>query len=368
MDLNKKNKIAFLITGLQAGGAERVISNLANNFAEKNYDVKIIVMKKTVSDYALNPNIDFAGADAVGKEGKNNFIKGLLFYIKQIKNFKPDVIVSFLPKTIIISMLCKILFFRNIPVIVGERANPVARKNIIGKLNDILFKKADGCVFQTSDAKKYYNIIDESKQIILKNPVSSEFDVEPFKGERKKVIVTAGRLSEQKNHELLIEAFSKVKDKFPEYKLVIYGDGPLKDKLQNKIEAVGGENNIILAGRVNQIIDKIHDASLFVLSSNFEGMPNALLEAMSLGLPCISTDCPVGGPREIIVNNENGVLVKLNNADDMANAIDKILSDREFAEKIGNNANKIYNQFSVENVCNKWEAFVIKIMKKFYNK
>jgi len=223
-------------------------------------------------------------------------------------------------------------------------------------------------VFQTSDAKKYYNIIDESKQIILKNPVSSEFDVEPFKGERKKVIVTAGRLSEQKNHELLIEAFSKVKDKFPEYKLVIYGDGPLKDKLQNKIEAVGGENNIILAGRVNQIIDKIHDASLFVLSSNFEGMPNALLEAMSLGLPCISTDCPVGGPREIIVNNENGVLVKLNNADDMANAIDKILSDREFAEKIGNNANKIYNQFSVENVCNKWEAFVIKIMKKFYNK
>ena len=238
MDLNKKNKIAFLITGLQAGGAERVISNLANNFAEKNYDVKIIVMKKAVSDYALNPNIDFAGADAVGKEGKNNFIKGLLFYIKQIKNFKPDVIVSFLPKTIIISMLCKILFFRNIPVIVGERANPVARKNIIGKLNDILFKKADGCVFQTSDAKKYYNIIDESKQIILKNPVSSEFDVEPFKGERKKVIVTAGRLSEQKNHELLIEAFSKVKDKFPEYKLVIYGDGPLKDKLQNKIELV----------------------------------------------------------------------------------------------------------------------------------
>lgn len=108
-----------------------------------------------------------------------------MFYIKQIKNFKPDVIVSFLPKTIIISMLCKILFFRNIPVIVGERANPVARKNIIGKLNDILFKKADGCVFQTSDAKKYYNIIDESKQIILKNPVSSEFDVEPFKGERK---------------------------------------------------------------------------------------------------------------------------------------------------------------------------------------
>lgn len=92
----------------------------------------------------------------------------MLFYIKQIKNFKPDVIVSFLPKTIIISMLCKILFFRNIPVIVGERANPVARKNIIGKLNDILFKKADGCVFQTSDAKKYYNIIDESKQIILK--------------------------------------------------------------------------------------------------------------------------------------------------------------------------------------------------------
>ena len=127
--------------------------------------------------------------------------------------------------------------------------------------------------------------------------------------------------------------FQKVKDKFPEYKLVIYGDGPLKDKLQNKIEAVGGENNIILAGRVNQIIDKIYDASLFVLSSNFEGMPNALLEAMSLGLPCISTDCPVGGPREIIVNNENGVLVKLNNADDMANAIDKILSDREFAEK-----------------------------------
>lgn len=365
MAAEKKLRIAFVITGLLAGGAERVMANLANELVANGHNIRIIVMKKAVTDYKLDSRIEFVGADALSVNGKNHFFKGLRFYVKNIREYKPDLVVSFLPKTIIISMLCKFLLFKKIPVIACERANPRARKGIVGIFNNILFKKADGCAFQTREARDYYNIKDISKVAILNNPMSEDFCVDVFLGERKKEIVTAGRVSKQKNHSLLIDAFAMISDKYPEYKLIIYGDGPLMNNLRNKVTQLGLSEKVILPGRVDNIKDKIYESSLFVLSSDFEGMPNALLEAMALGLPCISTDCPVGGPGEVIRSYENGILVPVGNAEAMAEAMDKALLDKKFAEKLGKNANKIYEKFSSKKVAEEWESFIYKIYKQY---
>ncbi len=363
MAADKKLKIAFLITGLQSGGAERVMSNLANEFVKKGHKIRIIVMKKAISDYELDDRIEFVGADALTVSGKNNFFKGIICYIKNIREFKPDIVVSFLPKTIIIAMLCRLFLFRKIPVIVCERANPKIRKGLIGKLNDMLFPLADGCGFQTADARDYYKIKNQAKTAILKNPIGADFDIERFIGVRKKEIVTAGRLYDQKNHALLVNAFSKIANKYPEYKLIIYGDGPLMKDLKMLIDKLKLSERVLLPGRVDNIKGQIYESALFVLSSDFEGMPNALLEAMALGLPCISTDCPVGGPRDIIENYENGILVPVNNVDEMAQAMDEVLSDGILAEKLGNNAHNIYEEFSLEFVTEQWKAFIYKICK-----
>ncbi len=360
-----KLKIMFLITGLQTGGAERVMANLANGFVKCGHQVRIVVMKKAITDYKLVQEVEFVGADAVGRKGKNNIFKGVKFYIKNIKSFSPDIVISFLGKTNVIATFCRLFLIKGIPVVVCERADPNARKGLFGRLNDLLFPCADGCAFQTVAAKDYYKIKDTSKIEILKNPLSDEFNVKPYMGVRKKEIITAGRLSDQKNHALLIDAFSKIVHKYSDYKLIIYGDGPLKDALYAHINKLGLRERVILPGRVDNIKDKIYESSLFVLSSDFEGMPNALLEAMSLGLPCISTDCPVGGPREIIDNYQNGIIVHVNDSDEMARAIDEVLSNNELAEKLSFNANKIYQNFSMENVIKEWEQFVLRVYEKF---
>ena len=148
---------------------------------------------------------------------------------------------------------------------------------------------ADGCVFQTKQAQDYYKNILRCESIVLRNPLNPDFKVSPYSGQRKKKIVTMGRLSEEKNQALLIRAFAKIADKYPEYMVEIYGDGPLHDELDQLIQKVGMEGRVLLMGRKNNVQQYIQDASVFVLCSNSEGMPNALLEAMALGLPSIAT-------------------------------------------------------------------------------
>ena len=362
---DKKLKILFLITGLQSGGAERVMANLSNEFVKNGHKVRIVVMKRAVTDYELDERVEFAGADAVGTNGRKSIIKGFKFYIKEVRGYKPDIIISFLPKTNITAVIGKLLFFKNIPVITCERANPASRKGVVRFLNDKLFVRADGCGFQTKEARDYYNINSKEKTAILKNPISEDFCVDRFNGVRKREIVTAGRLYEQKNHKLLIKAFSRISDKYDDYKLIIYGEGPLKESLEKLSSELGIEKRVVFPGRKNNINKIIYSSYLFVLSSDFEGMPNSLLEAMSLGLPVIATDCPPGGAGEIIDDNVNGILVPVGDDVKMAEAMDKILSDNEFANKLGQNAHKIYKEFESDTVAKDWEDFIYKIYNDF---
>ena len=230
------------------------------------------------------------------------------------------------------------------------------------------YPMADGCVFQTEDARAWFSPKLQKKSKIIFNPISDTFfKTEPAAMQEKK-IVTCGRLDKQKRFDLLIDAFHKVCDEFPEYTLEIYGVGSLQTSLQEQIDVLGRQERIKLMGRSEDVPNTIKTASLFVLSSDFEGLPNALMEAMALGLPVVSTDCGGGGARALIKDGVDGLIVPCNDADALAEAIRKNLADPEAAKLRGENAGEKAKGFSTENVVAQWETYIRQLVPGKYDK
>ena len=354
--------ILFCLGSMDKGGAERVISNMANNLILNN-NVSIVTTVNRKSEYYLKDEISIFSLDEDEKRTSN--IKRIIKLRDIIKNVKPNIIISFQPEPSFRILALKI--FNKIPTIVSVRNDPkIEYKNIKRKIfMKMLYPLADGYVFQTEEAKQYFSKKIQDKSIIIPNPINENFIVdEPYKGKREKTIVSVGRLEPQKNHKLLIDAFKEIVKKHKEYKLLIYGDGSLKNKLEEYTKDLGLSNNIIFKGKKDNIKEEIYNARMFVLSSNYEGMPNALMEAMALGLPCISTNCPCGGPRTLINTNINGILVKVNDVNEMKNAINKIIEDEELSQKIENNAIKIKEEYAPDKIMNIWKKYIINIQEK----
>lgn len=352
-------KIMFYIGSMGKGGAERVISILSNFFVNK-YKIIIVTTVKSTCFYKIDNDIELISLDK-NNDNKNFLIRNInreLRLKKIIFNKKPDIIITFLPEPSYRVLMLQL----KIPIIVSIRNDPKIEYNNTGRklIMKILYKKANGFVFQTEDAKKYFSRKIQEKSIIIFNPLSAEFDKAPYDGTREKIIVNVGRLEKQKNQKLLIKSFNNILVKYPDYKLYIYGEGTERKYLQELIDELKLTNNVILKGISNNIKSVIYKKSLFVLSSNYEGMPNSLIEAMALGLPVISTDCPCGGPKALIENNVNGILVSPNNIDELTQSIEKVLENPKYSKKIGIRANMIYEKLNENVICNEWDDYIKK--------
>ena len=356
-------KILFAIDTLGKGGAERVISNLANYFTNEN-NVLIMTLRQVPTAYELDSRINIINVEKQNKNKIAREIENIRNIEKIVNEYSPDIIVTFLPAMTYRLMLANRKCKKK--VIISVRNNPkVEYSNILKRiLMKILYSKADGFVFQTEEAKSFFSKKIQNKSVIIPNPINEKFIIEPFKGERKKEIVSVGRLEEQKNQQLLIRAFSKLSKEYNDYKLVIYGEGSERENLENLVKDLNIENNVELPGETDDIKNKIYDASLFVLSSNYEGMPNALMEAMALGIPVIATDCPCGGPRFLISNNQNGILVPIDDEDKMKEAIEKLLDNKELANTLSLNANKISVKLHPQKILEAWEKYIKEIERK----
>lgn len=362
-------RIVFFIGGLGNGGAERVVCNLSNYLSKKN-DVTILTLSSIKSRYKLKQDIKHINLEN-NKKVKIFLVKNIYRIYNLYKFIKMrdyDIIITFLPIPSFIMLL-----FRNIikvPILVSVRNDPKIeyKSKCMNLIMKLLYPLADGFIFQTDEAKDYFTNIIKDNYEVIPNPINEEFLTKPFLGERKKVIVSAGRLVEQKNHMLLINAFSKICDKYPEYKLFIYGEGYLRDKLEERINELNLKDRIILPGNVKSIKESIYDASLFVLSSNYEGMPNALMEAMALGLPVISTDCPCGGARYLIEDKKNGILIPVKDCNSMVKSIDRILSDGEYLNYLSDEARKISIKLNPKVIHERWEDYFINSLKEFNNR
>lgn len=349
-------KILMIIPGMRSGGAERVMATLCNELSKKN-QVRLVALKSTDSDYELSTLVDFAG----GNVKKQNIFDSVKIVSKQYSTWKPDVTVSFMTKANIVALLAKKISAYKVPVVIAERANPYYAANYLKIFRKFLYPHADGAVFQTEQAKNYYSNILKCESVVLKNPLNSNFSADIFQGERRKAIVSVGRLSKEKNQKLLIESFNKIAHKFPEYVVEIYGEGPLRNELQRLIDIKNLNSQVKLMGRKKDIQKYIRDAEMFILPSNSEGMPNSLLEAMALGLPSIATDCPIGGPAFIIDNKINGILVPMNDVDVLSANIENLINDNKLLTTFSKEARKVTTDFSSTVVCSQWEKYINRV-------
>lgn len=351
-------KITIFIGGLSGGGAERVVCNLANYLAAKKNSVEIITMSEDTPVTKLSEGISVFPF-LRESERKNKLYNFILRY-RRIKGYvrgsDTEIYLVMLPVTTLLLLHFK--RFIKVPVIYSERNDPKVYPAYIKFLLKRYIKRAQGAVFQTEEARDWYRSVYSGKSVIIPNAINPEFIKEPYKGERKKEIVAAGRMTEQKNFSLLISAFSDISGDYPEYRLVIYGEGNRKDEYIRLAEKLGISEKVSFPGYVADIGEKIADASLFVLSSDYEGMPNALMEAMALGLPCISTDCPCGGPRFLIKDGVNGLLVPVGDREALGEAMRKILDSPFFALSCASNAQDICKTLAPDKIYGEWEKYI----------
>lgn len=352
-------KIVIIIGSAGLGGLERVSLSLMKWLnAQRGCHATIVALSKT-----KNNRYNIEDDTFVELEGSNT-VKMLRKYIK---HEGPDIVLTMSVPLCLYTVPA--LLGLGVKHVISERNDPAhfAGKTITKLLARTLMRIADGYVFQTSQAQQFYGGSIAKKSVIIHNPllkIPNEI-LETKYEERRKEIVTVGRLNKQKNQQLLIEAFASLNKDISDYTLIIYGEGPERDNLQKIIDEKELQQRVFLPGSTNDILCKIKDATMFVLSSDFEGMPNALMEAMSLGIPCISTDCPCGGPRELIRLEENGILVPVNDKDALVCAMKKLLENVELREKIGNNALMINNTHSSERICSQWLEYFNKIVVKY---
>ncbi len=354
----QQKTLLLYINAINGGGAERVMVNLAEKFANEGYRVILLTSFTDEWEYPLSPAVCRISMEQ--QEVQQNRLMRNLSRIRKLRQIckqeRPDVLISFMQEPNFRAILAS----RGLPVktIVSVRNDP--NREYAGKVGrlvgKVLLPMADGCVFQTEDAKAWFPKRLQKKSKVIKNEVAEPF----FQVQRcaARNVVTVGRLNKQKNHLLLIRAFARIADKHPEQDFLIYGEGDCREMLQQQIRKLGLESRVHLIGKTADVPGVLAKAGIFVLSSDYEGMPNALMEALAAGVPSISTDCPCGGPRALIQPGENGLLVPVGDEAALAAAMDQLLSDPEAAEKMGAAARESAKQYMPQEIFCQWRQFV----------
>ena len=348
-------KITFILGGLAKGGAERVVNNLSNHLVLEGYDIDIITLLNDTVDYNFDSSINIINYSKLNKKYSN-----LLFYwFKNLHNYfkkNPErTIISFFVKINLITILSSIGCKNKL--IVSERSDPFSdgRNPIYNILSKLLYKKCNYVVLQTKQiASNFYKVFGDRIKVIP-NPIQfyEEYsNINP----KENLIISVGNLKEAKNYSMFIDAINLSKNNLKDNKVIIYGEGELRKTLETKITEYHLEDIIHLPGRVDNIQKAIYKAKLFILPSNYEGMSNALQEALSLGLCCISTDCL--GANELIKEDVSGIIIPRNNPIELSHQINTLIDDDKKRLLLGKNAYIYSKNFSIEKISNLWKEIL----------
>lgn len=360
----QKKKIDFIIGSLGRGGAERVISILANFYAQENFDVNIVFLLGNEVSYKISETIKITPLYGTTK----SYLRRIPYWLRNLKRHfmsrKPDYIVSFVCRINLLTIMsfrkCK-KKLKNTRLIISERNDPRydGRGALAKFISKIIYPHANEIIFQTEIIKSMFPKHIQSMGSLILNPVSiSTKPISPSK--RKNIVISSGRLAKQKNQLLLIDAFADVVSlpNLNHYELHIYGDGPLRDELNSHINKLGLSNKIFIFPSTSKIHEKVANAKLFVLSSLFEGLSNSLMEAIALGLPVIST--PVSGANDLIIDGINGFVLNSFGKEELSMRIVEILTltDKEY-EKYSENSKTISKKFDVDTILKQYNSIII---------
>lgn len=357
----------MLISSLNKGGSERVMTNLAEYFFSRGYRVTMVTQYQLDQEYRISPGIARILSDLTPEEEKSGRIANFLARFRKLRGIwkqeRPDLILSFIGKNNIMAVLTS--RFLGIPVVVSVRGEPKEEypSRLMRLAAGATFRLAAGVVLQTQAGADFFPPAVQRKSIILKNSLNPDFLRPVFRGERQKEIVAVGRVDANKNHEMLIRSFAAIADRYPDYRLVIYGEGDRREALNVLVKELSLKERIHLPGSIEDVAGGIEQAFAFVLCSYSEGMPNTLIEAMALGLPVISTDCPCGGPGELIRQGENGLLIPPGDGAALTEALCRILDHPEQAEAMGRQAAEIRTQLDPKVINQSWETYFLCLIR-----
>lgn len=359
-------RLTLIIYSLSSGGAERVMSNMANYWAEKGLDITLITLEKIKAPfYELNPRIKLKSLD-IGQPSSNplqGFLSNLnrLWVIrKAIRKSQPEAVISFMTRANVLVLLATVLL--KIPVLVCEQVFPSfsVDSKIWKILRSLVYHRASRLIVLSESSLACFSSFVQRRTVIIPNPVfipenghhpNSETPVQP----NGKTLMAMGRLAHQKGFDLLLQAFAKIADKHPDWSLKIWGEGELRPPLETQRDNLGLQDRVSLPGLTKDPYKEMKQADLFVMSSRFEGFPVVLVEAMACGLPVISYDCP-SGPRDAIQNGINGLLVPPENIDELARALDDLMQNEEKRKDFANRAPEVKEQFGLEKVMGLWNS------------
>jgi GalNAc-alpha-(1->4)-GalNAc-alpha-(1->3)-diNAcBac-PP-undecaprenol alpha-1,4-N-acetyl-D-galactosaminyltransferase len=364
-------KVTLVIYGLSGGGAERVMSILANYWADHRWDVTLIMFvgSTTPPFYALDPRIKLRSLGLAEKS--TNRLAALRNVARRVKALRqeiivsqPDVVISFMNAVNVYNILA--CWQLNIPTIVSEHTYPGA--NDANKIWQLLMKKfyryADLVTVLTQNAVPFYAPAAGYRTIVMPNPITQP---EPSTATDRLLpdhsLVSVGRLDPRKGFDLLFRAFGQTRDRYPDWQLTILGEGPIRQELEALRAQLQLEDCIHLPGAVKNVPDYLQQADLFVMSSRVEGFPMALCEAMACGCATIATNC-LSGPSDIINNGVNGVLVETENVEAIAAGLTSLMSDPAKRQALAQNAPQILDRFGLEQVMDQWAKAIDQVIAR----
>ena len=349
-------KISFVTSTLHSGGSERVMALLANSLSERGYDVEIVCINKHLVFYPIHEDVCiFFVEDVVGK----SYLKKTKWLRKHIITEKPDVVIAFM-----LEVYCMTLFALigvDVPVISSERIDPHFFGKAKGFMRWVLLRRTTHLVVQTQQIESFYSEALQKRTTIIPNPVTDKvFNLKPAKKQDR--LIAVGRLAYQKNYPMMFEAFKMLMNEFPSYSLVIYGDGPQREELESLIASSKLQERVLLAGKTEKIIEEMNNSRVFLMTSDYEGMSNAMLEALCVGLPIITTD--VSGAKDLVEDGVNGFVTKPRDVGEFTEAIRKVLADKELMKRMEvNNKNKA-KVYQKDHIVDQWESLIHQIVKE----
>ena len=352
-------KYLFYISTISGGGAARVMVNIANGLAEQGFEVSLVTNFRASHEYSVHDRIERYVVEST--EDTNGSLKKNLNRIqilrRLVKDIKPDICVSFMVENNFRLMISTIgLKTKTVVSVRNDPAKeyPTAR---LRKLAELLYKRADGVVFQTEDAKAFFSNNIQKKSRIIFNQVDERF-FEDQSTEQGEYIVACGRLTKQKNYPMMIKAFSDAHKNHETEELRIYGEGDLQEELIKMVRESDLEKSVHFMGFSSDMVDVYRHAKLLIMTSDYEGMPNAILEALASGVPVISTDCPCGGPKMVIEPGVNGYLVPVGDSKRMGILINELLDDNDKLSAMKEKAKASADQFRSDTILKEWISYL----------
>jgi glycosyltransferase involved in cell wall biosynthesis len=365
------SRLTLVISSLQSGGAERVMTQMANYWTSKGRLVTLLSFDSADAKpfYPLDPAVQLIGLELLRPSATTvgaivNTASRALRVRRAIKRSRPDAVVSFLDQVNVLSLLATRGL--KVPVIVSERSHPAycplnARW---AQLRLWTYPWADAVVVQTPEAATFFTNPRVRTTVVPNFIRRTDVRARAYDAGASPLWITAiGRFGPEKGFDMLIAAFARLAERHPAWHLRLIGAGPLDDVLRQQVRAAGLEGRVRFMGRVDNVYPLLGESDLYVMSSRFEGFPNALGEAMATGLPVVSFDCP-SGPRALIRHGIDGVLVPPEDVDALTNAIERLIQHPAERAALAGRAIEVADRFAEEAIMKRWDELLERALSR----